>query len=222
MTKAARYDTVLFDLDGTLLDTAPDLAYAMNTVLDEHGHPPVRYPLFRSHVAGGSNAMIRHSFAIADNHPDFSSLKQKFLLAYEANLVKNTSPFPGIEALLEQLDINYVRWGIVTNKPGFLTAPLLNHFSITARCCCIVSGDTLPTRKPDPEPLLYACQISDCSPERTLYIGDTQGDIIAAHAAGMDSVAVTYGYHPKNSHPNTWRANAVVESAADILTYLRL
>lgn len=217
-----KYDAIFFDLDGTLFDTAPDLAYAMNTLLDEHGHPPVRYPLFRNQVSRGSDAMIRHSFAIENNHPDFAHIKQSFLQTYAANLTRHTQLFPGIDQVLQRLDNQLIRWGIVTNKPEFLTTPLLTHFQMVERCCCIISGDTLSLKKPNPDPLLYACQLADCAPERALYIGDTESDILAARAAGMPAMAVTFGYYPRDSHPSTWHADVVVESAADIIKFLAL
>jgi len=154
--------TVLFDLDGTLLDTAPDLAFALNQVLQEQGRPALPLERIRPVVSHGTAGLLRIGFGLRPEDKDFAPLRQRLLDIYQAHLACATQPFPGIEALLAELERAGLRWGVVTNKPGWLTEPLLQQLGLAPRSACIVSGDTTTRRKPDPEPLLHACALAGC------------------------------------------------------------
>lgn len=216
-----KLEAVFFDLDGTLLDTAPDLASAMNSLLREHGRKPVVFSDFRYQVHGGSALMLAHSFHITEGNPEYPTLKEKFFEHYLKTIAHKTHFFDGMDQVLNHLDNNFIPWGIITNKPTRLTESLLSHFDIEQRSCCVVTGDALKVRKPYPDPLLYACQLASCNPTKSVYIGDTEDDIIAAKAAGMMSIAVTYGYHDEHSHPHNWEADAVVNSPLEVLDWLK-
>jgi N-acetyl-D-muramate 6-phosphate phosphatase len=212
---------VFFDLDGTLLDTAPDLALACNDVLAQHNRPPVALAQFRNWVHGGALMMISQSFGINADHPDYSAIKSAFLASYQQRLTHSTQIFSGVPELLDYLDREAIPWGVITNKYACLAEPLLAHFGLVQRCCCLVSGDTLAVAKPNPAPLLHACQLTGINPSHSIYIGDTLGDIQAARAAGMHSIAVSYGYLPADSNPVEWRADALAATSYDILCILK-
>jgi len=210
-------EAVFFDLDGTILDTAHDLADACNQLLQEHNRPAAPFDEFRQWIHGGAAMMISQSFQIDHNHPDFSALKSAFLQNYQQRLTDKTQLFPGIDTVLHHLEQQHIPWGVVTNKYAQFTQPLMTHFGLTHRCCCIISGDSLPTTKPHPAPLLRACELADAKPARCIYVGDTLSDVQAAKAAGMQSIAVRYGYHPKNSKIEEWQADAVASTPDDLL-----
>lgn len=212
---------VFFDLDGTLLDTAADLAGACNLVLQQYQRPPIPFATFREWVHGGASMMVCNSFQIASTHPDFSAIKSAFLANYRECLTQKTCLFTGIDSTLAYLDQHHILWGIVTNKPQQLTQPLADYFQFTARCCCIISGDTLQNTKPHPEPLLHACALAHISPQHSVYVGDTLSDIQAAQAAGMQSIAVGYGYRPKQSNIEDWPADALASTPQDLLQLLQ-
>ena len=157
-TGPVRIRTVLFDLDGTLLDTAPDLADALNTVLVEQNHPPLPFDAIRPVVSHGGIALIELGFRLARSDPAFEPLRQRLLAVYRANLSGKTRPFAGTETLLDALEARGLNWGVVTNKPGWLTEPLLQDLGLFERAACVVSGDTLTERKPHPAPMLLACR----------------------------------------------------------------
>lgn len=212
---------IFFDLDGTLLDTAPDLLNACNYVLTTYQRPQVSLSEFCRWIHGGMAMMIGKSFKIDPQHPDFPALKTTFLNYYQQHLIEKTQLFPGIADLLDYLQQNQIPWGIVTNKISALTHPILDHFRLKEQCRCIVSGDSLSHTKPRPEPLLEACRLAGVSPQHSLYVGDTQGDIQAAQAAGMHSIAVKYGYYPENSDPNDWQADRVIDHPQDLISLLQ-
>lgn len=211
---------VFFDLDGTLLDTAPDLADACNRLLLERQRSPIDLKQFREWVHGGTAMMICESFGIETSHPDFSKLKTAFLDNYQQRLTQKTRLFPGIDKVLSFLEQQQIPWGVVTNKQAILTQPLLAHFGLAQRCCCIVSGDTLTTTKPHPAPLLHACKLAQAEIADCIYVGDTLGDIQAARAAGMRSIAVDYGYRPSHSLIETWQADALASTPSELLNLL--
>lgn len=212
---------VFFDLDGTLLDTAPDLADACNQVLGEFHRPPVPLTEFRHWVHGGAKLMICASFKMDDQHPDFATIKSAFIRNYQQNLTRKTQLFTGIEQVLTYLEHSQIPWGVVTNKLAALAEPLLAHFGLAQRCCCLISGDTVANTKPHPAQLLHACQVVHTQPEHCLYVGDTLGDIQAAQAAGMHSIAVGYGYRPKNSKMDEWQADAIAATPEELLATLQ-
>lgn len=216
---------IFFDLDGTLLDTAPDLHQACCEVLQQYQLPPIALTEFCHYISAGTDAIICASFGIDCNNIEFVTIKNKFLFYYRRWLIQKTQLFPGIIVLLDWLDKQNLSWGIVTGKPSDLTIPLLEHFNLRSRSQCLVTGDTVSPGKPHPAPLLYACDLLDLQPAHCFYVGDAKTDIIAANAAGMKSVAVTYGYCGIDRDPYTWRAYAVVRTPTELMrllsTYLK-
>ncbi|HID49921.1 MAG TPA: HAD family hydrolase, partial [Chromatiales bacterium] len=152
--------TVLFDLDGTLADTAPDLAASLNAVLEANGRSPLPFETIRPAVSHGGMALIRLGFGLEPAHPDFDPLRQQLLRQYAGHIAVHTRLFPGMEEVLEHIEQSGMNWGVVTNKPGWLTRPLLEALDLMQRAACVVSGDTLAERKPDPAPMLHACELA--------------------------------------------------------------
>lgn len=212
--------TVLFDLDGTLADTAPDLAYALNCVLEEQGHPPLPFAAIRPIVSHGGIALIRFGFGLAPDHPRFATLRQRLLDIYRENITARTRLFPGINELLSQLEKQGLNWGVVTNKPGWLTDPLMEGLQLRTRAATIVSGDTLGERKPHPAPMLLACREAGSEPAQCLYLGDAERDILAGRNAGMRTLIALYGYIGDDDTPEAWGADGAVDDPKDTLAWL--
>ena len=209
---------ILFDLDGTLLDTAPEFSHALNQLRQERGLSPVSLDLIRPAVSHGSAEVIKVGFNLSDTHPDFAPLKKQFLAIYQKNLGQNTAYFPGIEDLLLKIEAYGLKWGIVTNKPEFLTLPLLAHFKLNKRVHTVVSGDTLSVSKPDPLPILHACAQMSLAPHSCYYVGDAQKDIMAGKAAGvMATFMALYGYLGPQDQPYQWGADHYIHAPKDIL-----
>jgi len=213
---------VLFDLDGTFADTAPDLAAALNQVLTEEGQSPLPYEHIRPAVSHGGAALIKLGFNIAEQDADFERLKQRLLDIYQNNISLLTTLFDGIDKLLQTLDDNNIVWGIVTNKPGWLTDPLMKQLGYSEQAASIVSGDTTSERKPHPEPLLYACREIGCQPSDCLYIGDAERDIIAGNRADMFTLTALFGYIEADDTPEKWGADAMIRHPSEIEAYLEL
>lgn len=212
--------TVLFDLDGTFADTAPDLADALNRTLIANAQSPLPFETIRPVVSHGGRALIELGFGIRDDDPRFEPLRQQLLEYYQADIARHTQLFPGMLDLIQQLQQQQLHWGIVTNKPGWLTQPLLACLAMPATPCAVVSGDTLPQRKPDPAPLLHACGQCRCEPAQCLYVGDAERDIIAGKRAGMLTMAALYGYIGIEDQPRQWQADGYVEHPQEILPWL--
>jgi N-acetyl-D-muramate 6-phosphate phosphatase len=212
--------TVLFDLDGTLADTAPDLAYALNTLLGEHGRPTLPYLNIRPAASHGAAALIELGFGIERTDPHFPPLRERFLEIYRAHLTRETRLFPGMPELLDALAARGLNWGIVTNKPAFLTHPLVEQLGLQDDLACVVSGDTTANRKPHPEPMLHACQLAGSRPEECLYIGDAARDIEAGKAAGMQTLVALFGYIGADDHPERWGAHGLIQAPGEILDWL--
>lgn len=220
MTDTHHFDAVLFDLDGTLIDTAPDMVAVLAAIQEDEGHEPLAYELARTHVSHGAAGLINLAFpGIA--HDEHERLRLEFLARYEKAVCVHSSIFPGLAELLDRLDSADLPWGIVTNKPARMTEPLTNALGIDTRAACMISGDTIPQRKPDPAPLHLACQHTGVAPERSVYIGDAARDIQAGLAAGMHTVAVAYGYITDDDDPESWDAHQVVADTQE-LTHLVL
>lgn len=213
---------VLFDLDGTLIDTAPDLLYALNLLRDEQGYPPVEYSKIRPVVSLGGAAMICTAFDIGTDNAAFTGLRDRFLQIYGENIYRMSRLFDGMEDVLSAFNKQNIGWGIVTNKPGWLTKPLLEAMNLHKLTECVVSGDTLAYAKPRPEPLFHACKILNCLPESTIYIGDAQRDIEAGIRAGMPTMIAKYGYIEDGAILDEWGAHTMIEKPHEILTQLRL
>jgi 2-phosphoglycolate phosphatase len=212
---------VFFDLDGTLLDTAPDLIVACNQVLQEYQKPPVDLPEFQYYIHGGALMMICESFGIRPDDPLYPEIKSKFLERYQQQLTLHSRLYPGIEQTLQYLELRKIPWGVVTNKLEYLTKPIMQYFGMSQRCCCMICGDTLPTPKPHPAPLLYACQLARVKSKHCLFIGDSLSDMQAAQAAGMFAIAAAYGYLPKNHEWTSWPSDAIVQTPHELTELLR-
>ena len=212
--------TILFDLDGTLLDTAPDLADALNTLLIENQRSPLPLDDIRPAVSHGGVALVRLGFNMESSDPAFESLRERLLEVYRENISRRTRPFPGISELLETIEQRGLNWGIVTNKPGWLTEPLLQDLDLFNRAACVVSGDTLDERKPHPAPMLHASRLANSRPEQCVYIGDAQRDIEAGNNAGMQTLVALFGYLQNEDEPHTWNANSMIEHPQDLLAWL--
>ena len=209
---------VLFDLDGTLLDSAPDLYAALVEQCEEEGVVPPLYAPVREVVSRGSRAILRAGFTEADDDA-ITALVPRYLAIYEALMSRHTKPFAGIDALLAGLDAQGIRWGIVTNKPGFLTDALLAQLDLGWKTVSVVSGDTLPVKKPDPAPVLHACREGGLDPARSVFVGDDRRDVLAGNAAGLYTVAVAWGYLD-GGDPHGWGADAVVDTPAALARLL--
>lgn len=210
---------VLFDLDGTFADTAPDLGYALNRMREARGMPPLPIEAMRPVTSLGARGLLGVGFEIAPGHPDYDSLRDEFLQLYEQNLCRGTSLFPGTAELIDAIEARNLRWGIVTNKAERFAKPLLDLLNFGHRAACIIGGDTTGKTKPHPEPLLAACRIIATAPESCVYVGDDKRDIDAGRAAGMKTVAVRYGYL-NGSSPDTWKADVVIDRPQDLLLHL--
>lgn len=212
--------SVLFDLDGTLLDTAPDIGNALNQVLIAHNQPALELSLIRPYVGYGVGAMLKFAFNIDEDHPRYTSLTEDVLHAYQDHLTKTTRLFSGMEKVLSHLEENNIIWGIVTNKPSRFTYDLLKSLELDKRSACIVCGDSLSRRKPHPDQILHACDLIKCSPAETLYVGDTCTDVIASKAAGTRSLVALYGYIKAEEDPHTWEADGYVSQPIDIIEWM--
>ena len=220
MSERVRLRAVLFDLDGTLLDTGPDLAAALNRTRASHGLVPLPYADIRPWVSHGSYALTRLGFEHAEDSPEFEATRLELLDHYHAHVADDTTPFPGMDQLLEELAAHALRWGIVTNKPGWLTEPLLARLGLDWRPGCVVSGDTLPERKPHPAPLLHAARLLDCAATSCVYVGDAERDVVAGRAAGMLTLVASYGYIGPGEDPARWAATAILDSPAALARWL--
>ena len=219
--RTAYTETILFDLDGTLADTAPDLAYALNTLLQEEGRAALPYANIRNHVSRGGAAMVRLGFG--ENLPvsTFENLRARFLEIYGANLCVHTRLFPGMSEVLDHIEANNMKWGVVTNKLAWMTEPLIETLGLTRRASCIVSGDTTDERKPHPKPLLHACRRSQSSAQHCIYVGDDPRDIQAGNAAGMTTLVARYGYIDDSQSPEDWGANGIIDDVIELVDWLR-
>lgn len=211
---------VLFDLDGTFADTAPDLAAALNQVRIEQGKPALPFETIRPVVSHGGIALIKLGFDIAQDNPQFEQLRQRLLDIYKNNISQLTRLFDGMEELVSYLENSNIAWGIVTNKPGWLTNPLMEQLGYSQRAGTIISGDTTRERKPHPEPLLHACREINCQPEQCLYVGDAERDIIAGKRAGMKTLGALFGYIEANDDPQRWGADALIQHPHEVKSFL--
>jgi phosphoglycolate phosphatase len=210
---------VLFDLDGTLLDSATDLYAALRIYCDEVGAAVPPYEVVREVVSRGGRAILRCAFA----EDDEALLRRmpRYLAIYAEVMARHTRPFDGIEPLLAGLEAADLRWGIVTNKPAFLTEELIKRIDWDLRASAVVCGDTLPVKKPDPAPVLLACEHAGVEPARCLFVGDDARDVQAGHAAGLYTVAVRWGYLD-GGDPDAWGADAVLDHPRQLAAMLGL
>lgn len=211
---------VLFDLDGTLADTAPDLGNALNRVLVEHGRPPLPQERIRPAVSLGGAALIKLGFGLEPGAAEFPAIRDRFLELYRGGVAEHSHLFPGMGELLARLEQLDYRWGIVTNKSGWLTAPLLDALELAQRASCVVSGDTTPHAKPHPAPLLHACELLGCRPQQAVYVGDARRDVEAGRSAGTATVVAAYGYIPDGEDVRDWGADALIQAPHELLSWL--
>jgi phosphoglycolate phosphatase len=207
---------VLFDLDGTLLDSARDLHAAMNRLLAEKSEAPVAFAVFRPVVSKGARAMLKQSFLHADERAR-ELLLPEFLAIYEQSLAEYSNVFDGIDQVLAHIEAQDALWGIVTNKPYYLAEPLVQKLGWSQRSAVLLGGDSLPNKKPEPDQLLHACRLLGIAPEKAVYIGDDERDVQAANAANMRSIGALWGYHPLDDVPERWQADDLAETPLDLI-----
>jgi phosphoglycolate phosphatase len=212
---------VLFDLDGTLLDTAPDMAEALNRLREAEGMDRLPFAQIRPLVSHGAPRLIRFAFD-APEGDRYESLRRRFLDFYAGALAVHTRLFAGFERVLDSVEVSGLRWGIVTNKPGWLTAPLLEELGLASRCACVVAGDTLAERKPHPLPLLHAAGLLGLEPRNCVYLGDAERDVQAARNAGMIPLVAGFGYLGDGEDPAAWQAEAIFARPEDLIDWLEL
>ncbi|WP_293267640.1 HAD-IA family hydrolase [Neptunomonas sp.] len=215
-----RPEAVLFDLDGTLLDTAPDFHWVINQLLTEHGLPTQAYAELRTHVSNGANAMLKAAFQLNENDCKLPILHKQMLNLYDQHLAIDSTLFPGIDALLGSLEKERIPWGIVTNKPQRFTTPILSKLKLNTRSASTICPDHVSKTKPNPEALLLACQQIQATPQNCIYIGDHIRDIDAGNRAQMFTIGALYGYINKSENADNWNANAYVKHADQILSVI--
>jgi len=211
---------VLFDLDGTLVDTAPDLGHALNLQRARHGLPPLTDDVIRPQASHGARGLLEVGFDLQPEAPSFARMREEFLQLYADNICRHSRPFPGILELLAELDARQLKWGVVTNKPACFTEPLMSILDLAERAACIVSGDTCPQPKPHPAPMFAAADLCGAAPGQCLYLGDAERDIQAANAAAMPALVAAWGYLDTADQPHTWGAHAEIHHPADTLDFL--
>lgn len=213
---------VLFDLDGTLLDTAPDLSNALNYVLTQHSRKTYDVSVLRNRAYGGSASLLKYAFNISEDSPLFTEVQTTFHQHYAEHLTDQTTFFPGMAALLDKLDHATIPWGIVTNKPTHLSAPLLEHFNLLERTTTLVCGDSLATKKPAPDTILLACEHMAQDPKQVFYVGDSKVDMQAANRAGCVAVLAKYGYIPSNAKLADWPIDHQIDAPLDLLALIEI
>ncbi|HEY6898017.1 MAG TPA: HAD-IA family hydrolase [Rhodocyclaceae bacterium] len=211
---------VLFDLDGTLADTAPDLGGALNRLLEEEGRAVLPHEALRPHVSGGARALLRAGFGLSPDDARYPAMQQRFLAHYEAHICVGTRLFPGMAEVLEQLDNLGLPWGIVTNKIARYTLPVVAGLGLAERSACVVSGDSAARPKPAPDSLLLACQQAGVTPGEAIYVGDDLRDIQAGKAAGMGTIAAAWGYLGDGPDIAEWNGDHIIQRPQEILALL--
>jgi len=213
-------ELVLFDLDGTLVDTAPDMAAALNDVMADEGHAALAFDTIRAHVSHGAAGLLRMAYGEATCENERERLRLALLDRYHRRLIDHSRLFPGMADLLTHIEDAGLLWGVVTNKPAWLTQPLLRAFNLSVRATTIVSGDTLAERKPDPAPLLHAAASAGTAVENALYVGDAERDVRAGRAAGMATCLARYGYLDTTDEPESWGADLIIDHPRELGPYL--
>jgi 2-phosphoglycolate phosphatase len=209
----------LFDFDGTLADTAPDLAAAVNRMRSENGHPPLPLERLRPFASAGARGLLHAAFGIKPDDAEYASLRETFLEFYAEQVCERTRLFPGMRELLRELKSRDIRWGIVTNKATRFTERIVAALDLVPDC--VVCGDTTAHLKPHPAPMLHAAQQLKLHCDDCCFLGDDLRDMQAARAAGMRAIAVEWGYHhPEHGGPGTWQADAVIAHPLDLIAHL--
>jgi phosphoglycolate phosphatase len=213
---------VLFDLDGTLIDSAPDLAGSVNAMLQQRGQVPLPYEALRPHAGSGARGMLAAAFGVTPAMAAYETLKDEFYRAYEMRMLEQTRLFDAVAALLDALDARLLPWGIVTNKALRFAQPGTHALGLLQRSRALVAGDSTPHTKPHPAPLLEAARRMGLAPERCVYIGDDPRDVLAGRAAGMATLAAAWGYLGPDSPPHAWGADRVLDHPGELLQWLDL
>jgi len=216
----ARCEAVLFDLDGTLVDSAPDLAGAANDLRASHGMPPLGFEVLRPMVGAGARGMVGAAFGVAPGDAQFEGLRDAFLARYSERLLERTRVFDAMEPVLQALESTGMRWGIVTNKAARFTAPIIDGLALRLRTSALVCGDTTPHSKPHPAPLLEAARQLGLPAGQCVYVGDDLRDVLAGHAAGMATLVAAWGYLGDGPPLHEWGADAILGTPADLLNWL--
>jgi 2-phosphoglycolate phosphatase len=210
---------VLFDLDGTLADTAPDLAYALNCMRISRDLPALPVAATRAYTSMGARGLLGVGLDVTPAHPDYEALRDEFLAIYADNLCRETRLFPGMAYLLDELERRGLLWGVVTNKAERYTHPLLELLGVHQRAACVIGGDTTGKIKPDPAPLIAATERMGIASRHCIYVGDDRRDVQAGRAAGMKTIVAKFGYLHGND-PETWAADAMIDTPQDLLQHL--
>jgi phosphoglycolate phosphatase len=208
---------ILFDLDGTLVDTAHDLAYALNLQRERHGLAELSLDVIRPYASHGSKGLLAVGFDLTVDDADFAEMRDEYLAIYDQVLTRQPILFDGIAELLISLGAKHIPWGVVTNKPRRFTQPLMHSIGLLARAACVVSGDDAPRPKPYPDTLLMACKQVNVNPAQCWYVGDAERDIQAGKAAGMRTVVALYGYLAETDQPAAWGADRMINKPLDFL-----
>lgn len=214
------YLAVLFDLDGTLADTAPDLAYALNRQRLARGMPELPIGSVRAHASSGARGLLKVGFNLDPGDAPYEAMRAEFLEIYEQNIARDSGLFPGMASVLEHIEARGLPWGIVTNKAERFTFPLLRALGLEVRAAVVVCGDTTPYSKPRPEPLLAASEQLSVAPARCLYVGDDERDVQAGQAAGMPVFVARYGYLGNGRPPESWGAQGFIDTPMELLQSL--
>jgi phosphoglycolate phosphatase len=213
---------VLFDLDGTFADTAPDLAAALNHTRATRHLPPLPLETIRPQASHGSRGLLKTGFGIEPDEPDYGALRDIFLDYYERNICVHTRLFGDMAELVAELERRNIKWGIVTNKPHRYTVPLMQALGYAGRAACLISGDTCARAKPHPEPMLKACELIGVAPGQCLYLGDDLRDMQAANAAKMPGIIANYGYVSADVSVKSWNAQGSIDKPTELLGCLAL
>lgn len=211
---------VLFDFDGTLADTAPDLGYALNLQRQRHGLAALPEQVIRPFASHGTRGLLKIGFNLTPDDATFGAMREEYLALYDEVFCHHPALFPGMDALLAEIERMGMAWGIVTNKPARFTLPMVQKLGLQTRAACVVSGDDCPRPKPHPDTLLLAAQQANIAPHDAVYIGDAERDIIAGKAAGMGTIVALYGYLSEQDEPAAWGADAMIASPAQLLPLL--
>lgn len=211
-----RLRAVLFDMDGTLLDTAPDFIAICQAMLAERGFPRVDDKLIRDEISGGAKAMVSAAFAMSPDTPEFEALRLEFLARYQTGCAVHSTLFDGMAELLADIEKANLIWGVVTNKPVRFAQPIMEQLGLSERSALLICPDHVTKSKPDPEPLLLACKMLDLDPASVLFVGDDLRDIESGRDAGTKTAAVRYGYIHPHDNPDHWGADVVVDHPLEL------
>jgi 2-phosphoglycolate phosphatase len=214
--------TILFDLDGTLVDTAPDLGYALNIQLQRHGKAPLSDEKIRPFASHGSRGLLGLGFGITPTDANFIAMRDEYLSIYDTVFTRSPVLLPGITDLLQAIEHKDLKWGIVTNKPRRFTQRLIASIGLQERAACVVSGDDAPQPKPSPATLLMACEQIGVKPEQCVYVGDAERDIVAGKAAGTQTVVALFGYIDASDKPAEWGADMMISEPSELLKALNI